>query len=112
MIEAKWRPSQQPPASTYHEHWCQRWFFDILKLRRDLRREAQGFGVRRPASSEGHAPAALRDGDGNGWMGALVAGESGVAATALPPQSKTRWLQSPSVDRSKRDRQVVGFQRP
>ena len=87
-------------------------FFDILKLRRDLRREAQGFGVRRPASSEGHAPAALRDGDGNGWMGALVAGESGVAATALPPQSKTRWLQSPSVDRSKRDRQVVGFQRP
>ena len=29
---------------------------------------------------------------------AWVAGESGVAAPALPPQSKTRWLQSPPRD--------------
>jgi len=31
-------------------------------------------------------------------VAAWVAGESGVAAPALPPQSKTRWLQAPPRD--------------
>jgi len=42
---------------------------------------------------------------------AMVAGESGVAAPALPPQSKTRWLQpSPWDGHGRRSLYAGGYQ--